>query len=107
MDISRTNEVTTVTVPPVWWDDYRERLGGHSDAGGPGTSYDFWFEEVKRTSRGVVVNVTNDRLQDMIGDADLYATPGEFPDMGIGFLSSARAALKRLRKIAKENNIDA
>jgi hypothetical protein len=75
-----------VTVPPTFYDDHVAR---DLPAG----------VEVKRTSRGVVVDLTPDELAELRSDAVHYSNAVR--DMGsdfIGLQSSARATVRALDK---------
>lgn len=85
VNTANKTETVRVELPPRFYDD-------HVDRDLPSGI------EVKRTKRGVTVDLDAEAFADLLGDADHYATGDFDPDL-LGLVASARATLKRLRAI--------
>jgi hypothetical protein len=78
-----------LTTPRRFWDDHTERCD----------ECDGNVKEIRRTSTGVVVHLSMERINDLASDASYYdECGGEMDAYYFGLVSSARATLKRLAK---------
>lgn len=80
-------EMRSVTVPNTFWDDHAERCCEQ-------TGLD--WKEVKRTKRETTVLLGGDAFENLLGDAEYYASPNG-PDECPGLKASAKATLRRLK----------
>lgn len=78
-----------LTIPRRFWDDHTDRCD----------ECDGNVTEIRRTSTGVVVHLSMERIDDLASDASYYdECGGEMDAYYFGLVSSARATLKRLAK---------
>ena len=79
-----------VVLPPVYWDDARSRLETLEEVDDA--------DLIVKQTKGVTVRLTADQYDDIVGDLDYYLNKKTQEEMqlGPGFMSSFRAAKKRM-----------
>lgn len=80
------------TTPATFWDDHVSRSND---------PYALRDAEIKTDRKGVTLALTEDQLSELESDAEFYAYMGvsEFGFEYAGLISSARATVKRIKKM--------
>lgn len=80
----------TLSLPRTFWEDHYDRCGDQD-----GTCH---IRIIRSTARLVVAELDNPALEDLMSDADLYATPGQFDNDYRSLCRSAAATLAAIKR---------